>query len=141
MAAAEGITVVASSGDNGAYENLSSANPFSSPFIQMPAASPYVLSVGGTQLAVNKNTNQIATERGWSWDNAWNGWQNASGGGFATDFSVPSWQNGIASSSATGRGVPDLSFVATNPGYDTYLGDPPQDNVIVGTSASAPTLA
>ncbi|WP_161796416.1 S53 family peptidase, partial [Desulfosporosinus acididurans] len=140
-AAAEGITVVASSGDNGAYENLGSTNPMASPFAQMPSASPYVLSVGGTQLAINSNTNETASEWGWSWDNNWNGYPNASGGGFSTDFPVPAWQNGIVSSSATGRGVPDLSFAATSPGYDTYLSDPPQDNAMVGTSASAPTLA
>lgn len=73
-AAAQGITVIAASGDGGAF-----ACGGDTPGVSFPASHPYVLAVGGTTL----------TPRGNGFDEtAWPG----SGGGTSVRFAAPSWQ-------------------------------------------------
>lgn len=111
-----GVTFTASSGDNGAG-------------VEWPAASPYVLSVGGTTLYLDANGNRTS-------ESAWSG----SGGGSSSFYAEPSWQTGWQSSNR--RGVPDVSLVADpNTGvlvYDSVNGG---WYVVGGTSASAPMWA
>lgn len=89
---APNITFVASSGDNGA------------PAV-WPAASPYVLGVGGTSVALDANNN-------WSSEVAWEG----SGGGVSIYETRPmdqptTYSNGATSGIAlTNRGVPDVAY-------------------------------
>jgi kumamolisin len=60
----------------------------------------------------------------------------ATGGGFSTQFPLPSWQSGVPSSSS-GRGVPDVAGDASpNSGYQVQVDG--QSLVIGGTSAVAP---
>lgn len=72
------ITLVASSGDNGAYDGTSSLT------VNFPASDPYVLSVGGTTL--NISNNQWASESTWS----------GSGGGSSSYFKEPSYQGSVS---------------------------------------------
>src|ERR1039457_3620468 len=76
-----GVTFVASAGD-------------SSEGVEWPAASPYVVGVGGTSLYLQSNNNRSS-------ETAWSG----SGGGISAYESAPLWQSGW--SGLTYRCVPD----------------------------------
>lgn len=134
----KGITIVVASGDSG-----SRADPNSSNYtVQYPAASPYVLSCGGTIIT----NNNISTEAAWNYGYA------SSGGGVSRRYPVPSYQARLTTkaypagtvSSITGRAVPDVSGHAV--GYQFYFGIAPgpygtlKDNG-AGTSAVAPIYA
>jgi hypothetical protein len=111
------ITFVASSGDAGT--------------IQYPAASPNVLSVGGTNLTLDA-ANNIQSETGW----------NGSGGGISPYEPRPGYQNGFYS--GTTRANPDVAYDA-GVGfsvYDSYNnGTTSPWSSIGGTSAGAPQWA
>jgi subtilase family serine protease len=109
-----GVTFVTSSGDSGED-------------VQWPAASPYVLSVGGTSLYLDGNGN-YSSETSWA----------GSGGGISAYEGLPFYQTGWLE--APGRGVPDVS----------YVGDPNTGVEVVfegflyifgGTSVGAPQWA
>jgi subtilase family serine protease len=110
------VTFIASSGDGGAG-------------VEWPAASPYVVGVGGTSLYLDSNGNRTS-------ETAWSG----SGGGISSVYSEPAYQSGWQTSNR--RGVPDVSFLADpNTGvlvYDSVNGG---WFVVGGTSASAPQWA
>lgn len=107
MAAATGITVLASSGDSGSGSGCCSGN---APAVaaNYPAADSFVTAVGGTSLFADSN--------GYIKETAWSG----SGGGFSTIFSRPSWQTGpgipvnvpVLPNGALARGEPDIAAVA-----------------------------
>src|SRR5256712_1882180 len=112
-----GVSFIASSGDSGAG-------------VSFPAASSYVVSVGGTTLNV-QTSGKVLSETAWS----------GGGGGVSSFVSRPSYQTGFNSNS--GRGVPDVSYVADpNTGvsiYDSYgYGGWSQAG---GTSVGAPQWA
>ncbi|OLC93889.1 MAG: hypothetical protein AUI92_01925, partial [Thaumarchaeota archaeon 13_1_40CM_3_38_6] len=112
-----GVSFIASSGDSGAG-------------VSFPAASSYVVSVGGTTLNV-QTSGKVLSETAWS----------GGGGGVSSYESRPSYQTGFNSNS--GRGVPDVSYVADpNTGvsiYDSYgYGGWSQAG---GTSVGAPQWA
>ncbi|UXU88682.1 S53 family peptidase [Burkholderia sp. S-53] len=114
-----GVTFVASSGDSGAGT-------------EYPAASPYVVAVGGTTLSTDTYGNYVG-------ETAWSG----SGGGVSTVEAEPAGQAGWPVPVAGKRGVPDVSYDA-NPSsgfavYDsvTYQGQAGWFQV-GGTSAGAP---
>jgi subtilase family serine protease len=92
------VTFVASSGDNGAG-------------VSWPAASPYVVGVGGTTLSLGYYGNIIS-------ETAWSG----SGGGISAYESRPAYQDGWHG--ALGRVVPDVSYAADpNTGVAIYMSD------------------
>jgi subtilase family serine protease len=131
QAAAEGIGLYFSSGDNGDGTVLNDGvvQP------EFPASSPWVTGVGGTSLGIDKS-NRIAFETGWG-DTADQIVKNTdgslgyigalpgprflggAGGGVSTVFAQPSYQKGIVPSSlAHGKRVsPDISALA-----DPYTG-------------------
>jgi len=147
-----GVTVIASSGDWGAYNlpiNFTLATRGYDACY--PAASPYVLAIGGTSLALNPK-GSIASEV--TWNN--NGEDYfITGGNQSSSYPVPSWQTGITlknyatgvSSAPTGRATPDVALVADPyTGFTYYYYDPGistnQINTFGGgTSASAPLWA
>ena len=90
-----GVTFVAASGDTGHG-------------VSYPAASPFVVGVGGTSLTVNANGS-------WASETAWSG----SGGGTSTFENEPSYQAGAQTTGK--RGVPDVAYDA-NPstGVSSY---------------------
>jgi hypothetical protein len=113
-----GVTYIASSGDTGAA-------------VEYPAASPYVLSVGGTSLTLNTDSS-YASETAWS----------AGGGGFTTNESLPGYQSSYGITNG-GRSIPDVSFDADpNTGvyvYDTFVRPNGGWFEVGGTSLSAPS--
>lgn len=116
MAAAEGITVLAASGDEGAYG-------YSAFGTNWPASDPWVTGVGGTTLYMNgaasAGTNplsgppavpEVVFPSSWKNETAWTGY---TGGGYSTVFQRPAWQVGeglpTTGSHADERGVPDVA--------------------------------
>lgn len=152
QAAAQGITVFASSGDWGAYDqSQGETSPYGGAVY--PSTDPYVTGVGGTSLYMNSTfgylqipyanaTGGYGTETAWSWSNSQNA---ATGGGYSTFFGVPSWQSGPGFS-GTFRGAPDVSWdadpatgvlvaMANGPGQGiTYF-------IVGGTSVGSPSWA
>lgn len=143
LAAASGISVLASSGDDGSSScfNLQ-GTPELRRAVSFPASSPWVTGVGGTNIALdstNALTNQVV----------WNSQSGAGGGGYSILFKRPSWQKGFTA--ARHRVVPDVAMLAdTSPGYAIYCtakGDckdaPPAGpwGEFGGTSAGTPLLA
>jgi hypothetical protein len=114
-----GVTYIASAGDTGGV-------------VEYPAASPYVLSVGGTSLSIDTSGNYVS-ETTWS----------AGGGGASVGESEPGYQTSYGIS-LNGRGTPDVSYDGDpNTGfyvYDTYTNHPGWYEV-GGTSAGAPQWA
>jgi subtilase family serine protease len=107
--------------------------------VEWPAASPYVISVGGTNLVNGSSGN-------WVSETAWSG----SGGGFSTIESRPSYQNNFNSNS--NRAVPDVAYDGDpNTGFYVYDSVPILVTscncyeygwwVVGGTSAGAPQWA
>jgi subtilase family serine protease len=115
-----GVAFVASSGDNGAP-------------ISWPAASPNVLSVGGTALTVGAG-NSWSSEVGWS----------GSGGGPSAYELQPSYQQGVVTQTSSARANPDVAYDASpSTGvavYDSvkYEGTTYGWIQVGGTSAGAP---
>ncbi len=169
---AKGDTFFSSAGDSGTTgtmkqhkETATSPNPA----VSYPNDSPYVTSVGGTQL-----------QYGWTWDPTsdtaftpsggfnpqyfnstssgnseavWNeSWlPAASGGGASTVYPRPSWQKGVLPAMGNHRLVPDIAWnAAVNGGvlvYETYppawtgYAGYPAWQPVGGTSAASPQAA
>lgn len=117
------VTFVASSGDSGTGTLY-------------PAASPYVLSVGGTTLSVDSYGN-------YQGETAWSG----SGGGVSTIETWPASQKGLPIPQANNmRGVPDVAYNADpETGFSVYNSVPGDGGtgwqVVGGTSAGSPQWA
>ena len=113
-----GVSFFAASGDNGSG-------------VIWPAASPYVVAVGGTTLSLDANG--LASEVAWS----------GSGGGVSAYEKKPTYQSGWQSTTA--RTVPDVSYNA-NPstGFPVYISNYNGSTgwiTVGGTSAGAPQWA
>jgi subtilase family serine protease len=146
-AAANGVTVLGSSGDGGSANSRKtpvsqggSTIPF--PTVEWPASDPLVTGVGGTYLCTNPNNTttrvvdntdppgncQSPAALGQA-EVAW----IAAGGGFSHVFSRPTYQNTLPSGSTTipssARGVPDIGLQASSrTGALVYLSLPPDGN-------------
>lgn len=129
-AAALGVTITVASGDNGSTDGVKDGKSH----VDFPASSPHVLACGGTELMGSGST--IASETVWNDEAAGGG---ATGGGYSTEFPLPSWQSG-AGVSGSGRGVPDVAGdAAPESGYNILVDG--QHDVVGGTSAVAPLWA
>jgi subtilase family serine protease len=149
-AAANGVTVLGSSGDDGST-NFTKA-PVSSggaliphPAVEWPASDPLVTGVGGTYLCTDplasasqpRTTDPIPGLGGKCGSSTYNAAGAAevawtfSGGGFSDTFARPDYQNlGLPAGStpipASSRGVPDIAFQASaGTGALVYLSLPP----------------
>jgi len=126
---ARGITLLFASGDSGATCKGGKYQP------NMPATSPYVTAVGGTQ--PTSLFPQPGSESA----------IGLSSGGFSNYWATPSWQKDATAAyiktnpassdlyNATGRGFPDISAQATN------FCVTPFGCGIAGTSCASPTAA
>ncbi|GLV57332.1 hypothetical protein KDH_41680 [Dictyobacter sp. S3.2.2.5] len=129
----QGMTYFSSSGDNGAtdYSDLNATKLAHVQTTSFAASSPWVTSVGGTNLVENHGTFKEV---------AWTG----SGGGFSQFFSMPDYQKLLPAATQeqfkNRRGVPDVSAVADPfTGMAVYInGNWTQAG---GTSASSPVWA
>ena len=114
-----GVSFFASSGDSGAG-------------VIWPAASPYVVGVGGTTLHID-STGTVTSETAWS----------GSGGGVSAYEKQPSYQVGWQTT--IGRTVPDVSYDADpNTGFPVYISNYNSSTgwiTVAGTSAGAPQWA
>jgi len=111
LAAAEGISTFAASGDCGAADGTSGVA------VNYPASDPYVTGVGATNLTVGPG-GTYGSESGWGGNSSGAhppGCQNlgGSGGGYSV-LPRPWWQSGEGTVPSRGRGVPDVSIVGGN---------------------------
>ena len=127
-----GVSTFASSGDQG---STCDGRPY--PGVSWPASSPYVTSVGGTRLILDR-ANQRVNEVVWN-DLHWWPQGGASGGGPAAAVARPPYQRGL-DVPGNRRATPDLAAVASNfPGWPSVMGG--TWLVVGGTSAASPAMA
>jgi kumamolisin len=101
-AAASGISVLASSGDDGSTACPGRDGPIDQLAVSYPASSPFVTGIGGTNVTLNAN-NTIASQT--VWNDAPDD-LSAGGGGVSGLFKRPSYQNGFVTINR--RVVPDV---------------------------------
>jgi subtilase family serine protease len=166
---AKGDTFFSSSGDSGSQgvaKQHRDSVVYDHPTASWPNSSPYVTSVGGTQLqygwrwnpqsdvAFTADGNYNADYFGYTadatplnvvWDESW--LPAATGGGPSSLYSRPAWQAGVLPSAGNHRLVPDLAWdAAVNGGVLVYTSFFPSISrvgwhVYGGTSASSPQVA
>jgi kumamolisin len=128
VAAGSGISVLASSGDQGSSgcravdheTGLISALPVEA--VSTPSSSPYVTAVGGTNLSLTKD-NRIRAEIAWndSWVNGAVGVALGGGGGVSLLTAQTPWWQRDADRYGSGRKVPDIAALADRyPGYSFF---------------------
>jgi subtilase family serine protease len=150
------VTVLASSGDNGATgaSNVAGTLFFTHRAVGWPASDPLVTGVGGTQLRLAPGGRRTAPDR--VWNDSFNRALNqvffgnngpnafATGGGQSVIFNRPGYQarDGI---SGNRRGVPDIALSGACSGlvvtFQSFPGSPPGWFVVCGTSESSPLFA
>lgn len=149
---AAGVTIFASSGDDGIYDGCSASGAN----VDYPASSPEVVAVGGTKLAPvgssAPNDGSNWTETAWSCSSVSDcgdlNTGGGSGGGVSAGFSRPDYQGVVSGGtfgSTTMRMVPDIAADAdTDTGFPGYSSDPSDGAgyyVFGGTSLAAPVSA
>ena len=157
QAAAQGITVLVSSGDNGAAgcDSSSAATAANGRGVNGLCSTPYSVCVGGTQFADGSNPSLYwassdspgtqASAQSYIPEVVWNQsgpgaglW--SSGGGMSTIYAKPNWQTGMGVPNDGKRDVPDVSL--TSSGHDGYLIYQEGGLYVVGgTSAASPSFA
>ena len=166
----KGDTFFSSAGDSGStavtkQHKESTTSPY--PGTSYPNVSPYVTSVGGTQLQYGWTwdpTSNVAYDSAFNltpgyfgsitsgdseavWNESWI--EAAGGGGVSSVYPLPAWQQKVAPAGVNHRMVPDLSWnAAVNGGvlcYETYPAawnfDYPAWEPVGGTSAASPQVA
>lgn len=170
QANAQGMTLVAASGDDGAAD-CDTGTPTSPPkratqglAVDVPAAIPNFTGVGGTEFDEGSgnywsstNNAQMGSALFYIPESVWNettmdGALGAGGGGVSTFFAKPTWQTGPGVPADGHRDVPDISLNASAD-HDSYLicsggscvngyREANDDlQVVGGTSAGAPSFA
>ena len=168
QAAAEGMSVMVSSGDSGAAGcDDAFTTPPATPAANSPnyiCSSSYATCVGGTEFNdtaspstywSSSNQSNLSSALSYIPEGAWNEPLDsdqllvaATGGGVSSVVPTPGWQQGVGVPSArSGRYTPDVSFSAS--GHDGYLGcfaagdaDCTENlEIFSGTSAAAPGMA
>jgi subtilase family serine protease len=141
--AAEGITVLASSGDDGAYGDNYSWQSYN---VSDPASQPYITGVGGTTLFTSPKQEYITEV---AWDELDNGY-GATGGGISSYWSIPSYQTADLGfdymtgngGSGTWRNVPDIAALGDPlTGVAVYVKDQGGWVQVGGTSLACPIWA
>ena len=155
QAAAQGITVFVSSGDNGAAgcDSASASRASHGRGVNGLCSSPYSVCVGGTQFndangslywspsnASSTQSSALSYIPEVAWNESSFGGLWATGGGASTIYAKPSWQTAAGVPADGKRDVPDVSL--TSAGHDGYL---IYQNgglyVVGGTSAASPSFA
>ena len=141
QASAQGQTIVAAAGDNGATDCETTPSIVSGDqatrglAVDLPAASPYVTGIGGSEFFADVNNPstywnlsnatgdtsafEYIPEKVWNDTSTTNGLE-AGGGGKSTLFGKPSWQLGTGVPNDGARDVPDISLAASA-NHDGYL--------------------
>jgi subtilase family serine protease len=142
VASAAGVSVLGASGDMGSTDCSQAGAPVPTLAVNFPSSSPWVTSVGGTNVDLNAQ-NQIVNQTVWNDASAVPG--NAGGGGVSELFARPSWQNGVVAS--PWRAQPDVAMLSdVSPGYAVYCTAAADCDgrgwlAFGGTSAATPLLA
>ncbi|HYB17938.1 MAG TPA: S53 family peptidase [Streptosporangiaceae bacterium] len=144
------VTVVASSGDNGAFSSGDNGAYSGTSFggtpveeVSLPASDPLVLAVGGTMLTADPSTGAYLSETAWNGQSGFSISGGASGGGFSHLYARPAYQDGVPGISAM-RGVPDVAGDAYDQGgisIVTVSGGKTGIAPASGTGAAAPLWA
>ncbi|MHB2017875.1 MAG: S53 family peptidase [Candidatus Xenobia bacterium] len=127
-AAQSGVNLFSAAGDSGSNSENGGKTD-----VMYPAASPWAIGVGGTELQENSDGSRGS-------ETAWDG----SGGGVSNLFAKPDFQANAGvpapAQPGGGRGIPDVSANASpSTGYDVIWDG--QEQPIGGTSAAAPLYA
>jgi subtilase family serine protease len=164
-AARKGVTVLASTGDDGATNaTLDGSAFYTTPVTGWPASDPLVTAVGGTQLRQNATTGKfsqvvwndtfdVALQQAFTGTNGPNPF--ATGGGVSEFFKLPAYQAGVARTIAAAvgmnnaralpRAIPDISMSGACDGavtfYYSYPGGTPGWHLVCGTSESSPLFS
>jgi len=166
QANAQGITIVAASGDTGAADCEAPRSTIATRglAVDIPASLPSVTGLGGTEFRETNNSSwaeandpsygsalSYIPEIAWN-DTAAAGVLSAGGGGRSIYFSKPAWQAAPGVPNDNTRDVPDISLSASG-GHDGYLmcslgrcvngfrSSSGALTVVGGTSAGAPAFA
>ena len=139
-AAAHGVTVLASSGDDGVTNaTLDGSGLYDTPMNSWPSTDPLVTSVGGTQLNLDADGNKITP------DVVWNDGYGAGGGGVSQVFPRPLFQIGVRHVTGPTRGTPDISLsAAVDGGVVVYYSFDPAHigyHIFGGTSEASPLFS
>jgi subtilase family serine protease len=139
-ALAHKVTVLASSGDDGATNAMSDAStlyPF--PVNSWPSSDPLVTSIGGTQLHLDNSGNRLSP------DVVWNDGRGAGGGGVSGVFKRPVYQIGVTKEVGKKRGTPDISMSAAVDGgawvYYSFVNPASPWHIFGGTSEASPIFS
>ncbi|RDH94921.1 pro-kumamolisin-like protein [Curtobacterium sp. AG1037] len=125
-AASLGISVFASSGNDGDYSDAGDHGAGAS--VASPASSPYVTAVGGTSTGLAAD-GSVAVEAGWETQTRFArngavippGFAYGAGGGESGTSARPTWQRDDIRRGGTGRLVPDVASIADpDTGFVTY---------------------
>ncbi len=137
-AAAQGQTLFASTGDTGGYCGVAGVPPNGGvggvPMVEFPAASPYAVAVGGTDIFSNVDGTYLGEQA----------WQSGGGGLSQFEYS-PTWESpaqpvGTTPAGYSFRGLPDIAYDAgIETGAITWNGGVSYVNG--GTSLSSPMAA
>ena len=143
-AASQGQSMFVSTGDNGGFCTAAvdtNGAPGGVPMVEYPAASPYVVAVGGTDLFSNADGSYLGET---SWE--------AGGGGLSQFEYSPYWESptqpvGTTPAGLTFRGLPDIAMDASiETGYLVYSSASAVNGsctpcVSAGTSLASPLAA
>jgi len=139
-AAVHRVTVLASSGDQGATgAEADGSTLYPMQVNSWPSSDPLVTSVGGTQLKLDDAGNRLSP------DVVWNDGYGAGGGGLSHVFSRPLYQIGVAGVVGHQRGTPDISMSAAVDGgawvYYSFLPTGVGWHIFGGTSEASPIFS
>lgn len=150
-AAANGVTVLAATGDAGAADyELDGTDLYPFPVIDFPDDDPLVTAVGGLNLTLNVFGQRISPDTVWNDPNAVCTAPCAGNGGLSVVYGRPAYQNSVAGIVGNARGVPDVSLSASVSGavntYQSFIsvsqGAPtPGWYPEAGTSEASPLMA
>jgi subtilase family serine protease len=141
-AVAEGLSVIAGSGDSGptGWSNPAGTSFYHFRAVFYPTSDPLVTGVGGTTVDVTSRGTLARPET--VGRQVYGGQTFTGGGGRSALFPRPAWQDSVANITGDHRGVVDVSMDAQTLAYLKVPGQPtPGWASIGGTSVSAPLFA
>lgn len=136
----KGVTVLASSGDNGATSQTKDGSGLYKYRVNSwPSADPLVTSIGGTMLHLDAKGVRTAP------DEVWNDGYGAGGGGKSAFFARPVYQDAVRSVVGDQRGTPDISMSAAVDGaaivYLSFIPGQAGYHLTGGTSEASPLFS
>jgi hypothetical protein len=133
----QGWTIMAAAGDNGV-----NAGCGSSIGVLYPESDPDVVSVGGTQLALNSDGsfNSEVTWTGDTFTGACSENDGGTGGGCSNLFAAPGYQTHSPACGSGSRSVPDIALHASPHPYSNFYFEGSLEGV-AGTSIASPEVS